>query len=267
MRRLSQFSSFYFRPPQGALTSWGPELGWEALWDHDGQLLDEEIEGSLEWNFVNDTGFEVNYTRATERLRPEDHPAISEVRKYDVSNWDLEFRTSAWEWLSVDGDFGWGHQTNFYPTDGRQPETGDWMRLGTSIDLRPLTQLRIDNQVIWSRLDDPATGGRIFNDWILRTRMNWQWNRELSVRAILQYEDRTADSQLTSTPSRRNLNADFLLTYRLTPWTAVYVGVNSNAQNHELVDPRGGGRELRRTGALHNDARQFFVKLSYLLRS
>ncbi len=221
----------------------------------------------LEWNFVSNTGFEVNYRKATERLRPQDHPAITEIRAYDVGFWDIEFRTNSWDWLSVNGNLGWGHQTNFNPVEGKQPGTGDWMWLNTSIGFRPLTRLRTDNTVSWSRLDDPATGERIFNDWILRTRWNWQWNRELSVRAILQYEDRATDSELTSVSTRRNVNGDLLLTYRLNPWTAVYAEVNSNAQNLELVDTPGVGRELQRTGRLRGDARQFFVRVSYLERS
>lgn len=166
MRQLSHFSSFFLRPEEGALTSWGPQVFAQALWDHDGQLLDERLEGSLEWNFVSNTGFEVNYRKATERLRPQDHPAITEIRAYDVGFWDIEFRTNSWDWLSVNGNFGWGHQTNFNPVEGKQPETGDWMWLNTSI------------------------------------------------------------------------------AFRLNPWTAVYAGVNSNAQNLELVDTPGVGREL-----------------------
>ncbi len=266
IRRLSHFSSFFWRPEDGVLTSWGPELFARAVWDHDGQLLDELLEGSLEWNFVSNTGFEANVRKATERLRPQDHTSLETTRAYDMSLVDLEFRTSLLHWLTVNGNFGWGHQTNFSPAEGAEPETGDWMRLNGTVSFRPATQLRIDNTVIWSRLDDPLTGGRIFNDWILRTRWNWQWSRELSVRAILQYEDRATDSQLTSLLARRNVNADLLLTYRLNPWTAVYAGVNGNAQNIALVEAPDRERELRRTNGLHNDARQFFLKVSYLVR-
>jgi hypothetical protein len=73
------------------------------------------------------------------------------------------------------------------------------------------------------------------------------------VRAIVQHTRVIADPARTRLRSRRTLNTDLLLTYRVNPWTALYAGVNDN-----LDDVR--------TGALDRDARQIFVKLSYLVR-
>jgi hypothetical protein len=45
----------------------------------------------------------------------------------------------------------------------------------------------------------------------------------------------------------------------------LYVGYNGNAQNIDLV-PTATGSELLRTNYFTHDARQFFIKFSYLLR-
>jgi hypothetical protein len=119
IRQLSQFSSYFFLPEDKALVSWGLELYAQAIWDHDGTLLEEEIEPSLEWNFVSNTGFEVNFRYATERLRPQDHAALERTRSYDATIWDIEFRTSLLDWLSVDGNFLFGNQTKPQPGRGR----------------------------------------------------------------------------------------------------------------------------------------------------
>ncbi|NIR47283.1 hypothetical protein GWO43_02280, partial [candidate division KSB1 bacterium] len=50
------------------------------------------------------------------------------------------------------------------------------------------------------------------------------------------------------------------------PWTALFVGVNSNYQNLAL-NRVGEMTEITRTGSRFlNDSRQFFVKYSHLIR-
>ena len=70
----------------------------------------------------------------------------------------------------------------------------------------------------------------------------------------------------TSLETRRNLNADVLLTWLRSPGTALYLGYNNNLENIDpalTLTPTG---LLRTPRGLISDARQFFVKVSYLLR-
>ena len=72
---------------------------------------------------------------------------------------------------------------------------------------------------------------------------------------VLQYESTAARPQLSREDERRNFNADFVLTYRVNPWTALFAGYNGNRRNVELVTGPGGMRELRPTrGLTSNDA-------------
>lgn len=265
LRRMTHFASYFFRPEK-TLISWGPEVFVSRLWDHGGSLLDEVNEVSLEWNFVGGSSFEVNYAVATERLRPQDHSSLTEPRAYDVTAWDIEYGTNYFDWLAIDGNLSFGNQINFNPPEGEEPSEADWLQLDLGFTLRPATPLRIDNTVLWTRLTDPRSGDRLVTDRILRTHWNWQFTRELSIRAIVQYEHTTTDALLTSLETRKNLNADFLVTYRLNPWTAIYAGVNANGQNAELIDVPGEARRLQHVNGLRRDAHQFFVKASHLLR-
>ena len=55
--------------------------------------------------------------------------------------------------------------------------------------------------------------------------------------------------------------------YLVNPWTALYVGYNTNYRNIELLEQPGGMQQIGYTdSADFNDARQLFVKLSYLFR-
>jgi hypothetical protein len=119
-----------------------------------------------------------------------------------------------------------------------------------------------------SRLRSRETDAGIFNNHIFRTKWNWQFNRELSFRVILQYTATLANSAFTSLPTTKQFNGDFLITYLLHPGTAIYVGYNSDFQNLDpqlTFNPNAGGL-LRSPDRLINDGRLFFVKVSYLFR-
>ena len=67
----------------------------------------------------------------------------------------------------------------------------------------------------------------------------------------------------TSLGTSKNFNADFLLTYLLNPFTALYIGYNRNMDNLELLR-YSPYNQLLRTQGLLPDGHQFFVKFSYL---
>jgi len=103
------------------------------------------------------------------------------------------------------------------------------------------------------------------NNHIIRTRVNYQFNKELSFRFIGQYSAVLTTPGFTSLETTKNFNADFLITYLVHPSTAIYVGYNSNLEN---IDPllMPGGITHNPDGRLINDGRNFFVKASYLFR-
>ncbi|MFQ5695142.1 MAG: hypothetical protein ACE5HB_04060, partial [Terriglobia bacterium] len=180
--------------------------------------------------------------------------------------------------VRVSGFFGTGTGINFEPPIGQAPFLADDDRGQLEVTLRPLTPLRIDNSYLFLRLKEREDGATILNNHILRSKWNYQFNRELSLRVILQYDTTLTNPAFTPLETAKNFNADFLLTYLVNPWTAVFVGYNGNAQNILLC--RGPGSKgpgcpnlaagtstlIRPRRRFINDARQFFVKVSYLLR-
>ncbi len=127
-------------------------------------------------------------------------------------------------------------------------------------------QLRINNTYLFTRLTDRTTRASIFNNHILRSMWNWQFNRQLSLRVILQYDATLANPELAALETTKNINADVLITYLVNPGTALFLGYNTNTQNTELVTTAIGSQIVHPRGRFINDAKQFFVKFSYLLR-
>jgi len=105
----------------------------------------------------------------------------------------------------------------------------------------------------------------IFNNHILRSKINYQFNRALSLRAIFDYNAVLPNERLVALGRDKRFTADFLMTYLVNPGTALHVGYTDGYQNLAIAptDPPS----LFRTGAPFNSTgRQFFVKMSYLLR-
>lgn len=109
----------------------------------------------------------------------------------------------------------------------------------------------------------PAAG--IFNNHIVRSKLNYQFTRELSVRLIVDYNSVLPNSSLITLERTKRFAWDRLATYLLNPGTALFIGYSDIRENLALIDsepPR-----LGRTGSPGTSTgRQFFVKLSYLFR-
>jgi outer membrane receptor for ferrienterochelin and colicin len=137
-----------------------------------------------------------------------------------------------------------------------------------TLTIRPIKPLKIDNTYLLERLRNRETGGSVFNNHILQSKWNWQFTRDLSLRAIMQYDATLANPINTSLQGTKQFNADFLVTYLVHPRTAVYIGYNSDLQNLDrglVVDPATGLINRTPFGYI-NDGRQFFVKISYLFQ-
>lgn len=278
IRRIEQFFLYRFRPEGKFLIAWGPNLSYERIWDYTGTRLDWKVDYSLEWEFTGESWFGFFINDARERLRPQDFEGLSENVDFGRDLQGVFFGTSYLPQVSVNGVFRWGSRINFVPPEGELPKLANLKSGELSLTLRPLTPLRIDNTYLFTRLMNRGDGTNIFNDHIIRSKWNWQFNRELSLRVILQYNSTLANREFTDLETSKNFNADFLLTYLVNPWTALYVGYNGNLQNAFLCQGPGrarpacpalggGASELIRPRRQYiNDAKQFFVKFSYLLR-
>ncbi len=283
IRDLNNMFDYRFRPEAGTLVSWGPSMHTDWVWSHDGTRLDLLTDPSLNFRFKGQSFLSLYpYTDFHEQLRPIDFNALSANRDYHEHDSSIIWGTSYLKWLALSGYYTWGNGVNFVPPFAESPMVCPGSpnvvstlcppflarsdSANTTVSVRPTSALRIDNTYLFSRLRDRDTDAAIFDNHILRTKWNWQFNRELSVRMILQYTATLANPALTSLPTTKQLNGDFLITYLLHPGTAIYVGYNSDFQN---LDPalRMTPIGLQRTrDRLINDGRLFFVKVSYLFR-
>ena len=264
IREFRETLDYRFRPKTGPLLSWGPSLFTDHVWSHDGTRLDTDYDPYLAIQLKGQTY--VNFTpyiEFRERLRPSDFPTLLQDRDYHEHASNIGMGTSYLPKINLQGYYSWGDQVNFVPPANQAPVLAKSDTSQVTVSVLPITTLKIDNIYLFDRLRDRTSGAAVFNNHIFRSKWNWQVNRELSFRVILQYTATLANPSLTILDTSKRFNADFLVTYLLHPGTALYVGYNSDLQNLGL-DPING---LHRTSRSYmNDSRQFFVKISYLFR-
>jgi hypothetical protein len=240
--------------------------------------LDWETEHGFEMNFVGESWAGFFFNNRRERLRPDDFDALSNNVDFSRQEWGVFFGTSYFSQVSARGVYFKGTGINFVPPEDDAPFLADKTRGRFTVTVRPLTPLRIDNNYFLTQFQDRVSGANIFTNHIIRSKWNWQFNRELSLRVILQYDSTLANPELTELETAKNVNTDFLFTYLINPWTALFIGYNGNAQNILLCEgPAQAGSdcpgvEPGLSEIVHprrqfiNDAKQFFVKFSYLIR-
>ena len=176
-------------------------------------------------------------------------------------------------WLGGNIHYFRGSGINYYPADGLEPFLGTEQSVEAGFTLRPYSRLRLDVSYLYSdlstsgesELPPAAPQGQIFTDHILRTRVNYQFTRELSARVIFDYESLDPNQALVDLENERRFNADVLFTYLVNPWTAIYVGYSDGYENRPLA-PITSPPPSRADLPLTSVGRQVFVKLSYLFR-
>lgn len=264
VRSFKQHADYRFRREGKYLISWGPTLMTNGIWDHQHNRLHRFYDLGVGWELSGETHLELFQIGDRELLRPGDIPAQVSTRDFSHHRTGMFVSTNYLSWVSLEAEYSEGTEINLIPPVGQEPDLVDLTRANLAVTLRPSTSVRNENAYLLERLLDRSSVASVFNNHILRSRWDWQFNRRLSLRFILQYETVPSNPDLTSLESSKNLNGDFLLTYLVNPWTALYVGYNDNRQNLDLLEQETGLTGRRSRGFL-NDSRQFFVKFSYLL--
>lgn len=121
------------------------------------------------------------------------------------------------------------------------PEVGRGTNASVWATLKPLQRLVIEPSLSYEELKLPS-GEEVFSGYIARTRFNVQYNRELNLRVVLQYND-----------FQNRFDLEPLLVYQLNPFSIFYVG-----STH-------GARQFDEHGFAGTD-RQYFAKVQYLFR-
>jgi hypothetical protein len=251
------------RRPDGPIVKIGPTFSTAFTWDRNGGLVDRSLKASWEVKLVRETKIKLAYEDAFEVFK--DLPFNTHATK-------LSFESQWLKWLAWSASYKLGTDVNHKPPSGMTPFLAEGGEGELTLAVRPVPQLRLDHTYLYSWLTTlrdaaPATGRpiRVFTDRILREKLNYQFSRALSLRAIVDYSTVDRDSTLSRVEPQRRWTVDMLLTYLLNPGTAMYVGYRDGYENVAL-QPGSPPTLYRTPEPTVSVGRQLFVKVSYLVR-
>jgi hypothetical protein len=108
--------------------------------------------------------------------------------------------------------------------------------------IRPTARLEVEPSLSYQRMND-GSGEELFAGYVTRTRVSYQFTRELFARTVVQYND-----------FNDSVSIEPLVMYRLNPLSILYLGSSHGYSAFEA--PHGFERTER----------QFFLKIQYLFR-
>lgn len=244
MRGMGNATSYRFFPSANSklrkLT-----LNWSLgrYWDYKGNFVYGGYSFGANWEFKNLWYFGTSY------ISLYNWPSFLKKGFYERKK-GLNF-TKIFKPITVSGDYSFGETLNLNPVLGHEPNLARTKNGSLSILFRPTTNLEMSVSYLSASL---SAENDIFENNIARIKVGCQITPKISIRTILQYEALSVNPKMTSLKSSKKFNADFLFTYQLNPYSALYIGYNSNFV---------GSEELR---YMNNDRKQVFLKFSYLLR-
>jgi Domain of unknown function (DUF5916)/AMIN domain len=263
VRQTDHHLGYAWQPQGNRLLSFGPSVSAGSNWNRQGQQQDWYATADFAMDFAGPAGFNVS--------RYEAYELLGTGFRYHTTG--ASFYTSQLKWLSISGSYNQGTGINYAAPDPLLPFLGNEANGSATITLRPTPSLRLEQTYFFSQLatrqdstpPGVAESGVVFRNHLWRTRINYQFSKALSIRAILDYDDTHANPALIAQSPFQRLRGDVLLTYLTQPGTAFYLGY-ADRYDSVVVDPTTPPR-LRMTGSPRTStARQFFVKVSYLFR-
>lgn len=244
--------------PDGFVTEYGPAVKVEYLWDHKtGLLLDREFEGVFSAALIGDSELEIAHRQLFERFEEQD------FRPHET---EVAAGTAWFKWLFLDASYLWGTAVNHDPADDVEPSLMKATERQAEVTVLPTAWLRLGIAYEDLSLHTRPSSTHVLTERQLRTKINYQYNRELSLRAIIDYALLNADETLVDEEREREWGMDLLLTYLVNPGTALYVGYIDQFENLSVVRAEDELDVIRSRSPDLSTGRQLFVKLSYLVR-
>jgi hypothetical protein len=232
--RMAFFQEQYtFYPTDAIVDNWSIQANQGLHFNYDGTRKEKWFVPGISALLKNQVNITVTYFAVNDELFG--GVQFDNINRTQI---DINARPSSVLTLSFDGSFG------RFIRRSDNPDMGRGHTINLTATLRPTSRLQVDLSFSRARLSSVATSELFYDGYIARTMGVYQFTPELFLRVIGQYD-------------QFNKAIDFypLLSYKLNPFTIFYAG-----STYSLTDFGSpfGSRET---------ARQYFLKLQYLLRS
>jgi hypothetical protein len=206
------------------------------------------------------------YNAARSHLRPKDYNTLTVPQDYANGGRGFYLESDYFKKVSFNFQGVWGNTPNVIPANGGPRDAFEQI-FTVGVTVKPINQFQITTTYLGDYWQDTIIREQnLYNTHIIRSKWNYQINKEMSVRFIGQYNTNLARPTFVALDTTKNFNYDLLFTWLLHPGTALYVGYNTNLSTLDPNLVSGPNGFVQRSNLYINDGRQIFVKASYLFR-
>lgn len=275
VRENQNHLGYTFFPKHSLLQTFNPQLNSDIAWDHHNNRLFHYTELDLAFSLPRNTVIMPLVGENSDTLGPPSYNLLTHYTNYTQNYAGAFIRSSPIPQITLDIFATHGGNPNYNPPSGGVPSVLHETYMQARLTLQPIRALTIDNTYLLDANRTARDNTFAFENQTLRTKINYQFTRAISARAIVQYDSLLANPVYTSLPRTKQVATELLLTWLPHPGTAIYLGYDSDLQNIDrdlcnrvaltnqcdLANPN----PPRSTQYL-NDGRQIFLKASYLFR-
>jgi hypothetical protein len=271
-------STYRWYPKHGILQSYGVETNQNVAYDHQGNRIYHYSQFDPFFLLARNFTVAPLVGQNSDTVGPQDGYAVPHSLNFTENYGGFVVRGAPLKQLTLNIVGQKSGNVNYNPPAGTAPFLLNQNFLQALVSIDPIRQLTIDNTYLLDR-DHAAHGGEdVYESQTFRTKINYQFTRAFSARAIVEYDSVLVNPLETSLQRNKHVSTEALLTWLPHPGTAIYVGYNNDIQNLSrtlctrlTAVGSGGGCDPNapppaRSSNYLNDGRQFFIKASYLLR-
>jgi hypothetical protein len=263
IRRWETSFDHQWKPASQTILAYGPSINTVLIYDHEQRLQNWSYIPMISLSLPRLTVLSLQHTEAYELYQGIDFRERSTV---------AAIATSWYKWLDVNVSYSQGALPNYYPAPGVAPFLGKSNEVSALVTVRPQPHLRIDGIYYYTRLatilgelpSPTLPNGVIFTNHLIRGKINYQFTRDFSFRAFLDYNALLPNSSLVSSTYLKQPDTTLLFTYLPHPGTAIYAGYANTFQNVNYDAAATPPYTLTTLPGTSTD-RQVFLKISYLL--
>ena len=262
IRSWENSTGYEWKPAHNKLLAFGPSIYSQVIYDHEQTLQNWYFKPSFNLQFNGMTSISMGHSESYERY-------LNTGLRQNYST--LSFSSQWFKWMDLYSRYSWGMQANYDAPTTMKPFTGNTSYATTTLTVYPNTHLRMDGIYYYTRMasEEAAraignTPSVIYTNHVIRSKVNYQFTRDYSFHAILDYNSMLPNQALITDTYAKNADTTLLFTYMPHPGTAVYMGYSTNYENATWND-NGTPQFQRINDPTTQTDNQFFFKVSYLL--
>jgi hypothetical protein len=283
IRQGSAYARYRWFPESKAILNYGVESNQNIAFDHQGNRIFHGSSVDFFISLLRNMAIVPIGGQNSDTLGPQNNSLLTENHNFTENYGGIIARGAPIPQMTFNLSAFRGGNVNYNPVDcptsspllpNCLPSLMNQEDGSAFVTLQPFRGLTADSTYLLDRDFSVEDGALTYESQTLRTKINFQFTRAFSARAIVEYDSTLANPAETSLQRTKEIGTEALLTWLPHPGTAVYIGYNNDLQNLDrslcnrlpdgACDPNN--TEAPRSDSFLNDGRQFFVKASYLFR-